>query len=298
MKTLPIIEQHFHGAYGVDFNRAGVKEIVNLSNKLRDDGIAGFFPTLVTDTVENTTRQIAVIKEASKECKGILGIHLEGIFLNPLRNGIHNIEHFLELTVENYKKIEDEFIKIVTLAPELDKGLITYLKNKGIKVQAGHCSGWSEKEGLIDGATHIFNAMSEVSHKGPSTTLEALIDDSVYTEVIADGVHVNDKALKLLFKTKPEDKIILVSDSLPITYSDITKTTFADSEIFYDGKKATSAIGTLAGSTKLLPEIIKILGQKGMFKPKYIENVYKYHSIEPKGELEWDENFNITKKLF
>ena len=298
MKTLPIIEQHFHGAYGVDFNKAGVREIVDLSYKLRENGIIGFFPTLVTDTIENTQKQISVIKKASEEYKGILGIHLEGMFLNPIRNGIHNIEHFLELTVENYKKIEDEFIKIVTLAPELDKGLIAYLRNKGIKVQAGHCSGWSEKEGQIDGVTHIFNAMSEVSHRGTSTALEALIDDNVYTEIIADGVHVSDKALKLLFKTKPEDKIILISDALPITYSNITKTTFADSEIFYDGEKATSAIGTLAGSTKLLPEIIKILGKKGMFKPKYIENIYNYHSIKPEGEIEWDENFNIVKKSF
>ena len=107
MKTLPIIEQHFHGAYGVDFNRSGVKEIIGLSHKLRNDGIVGFFPTLVTDSVENTKKQINVIKEASKECKGILGIHLEGIFLNPLKKGIHNVEHFMALTIENYKKLED-----------------------------------------------------------------------------------------------------------------------------------------------------------------------------------------------
>ena len=61
MKTLPIIEQHFHGAYGVDFNKAGINDIINLSQKLRNDGIIGFFPTLVTDTLENTKRQISVI---------------------------------------------------------------------------------------------------------------------------------------------------------------------------------------------------------------------------------------------
>ena len=298
MKTLPIIEQHFHGAYGVDFNKASVNEIKMLSHKLRDDGIIGFFPTLVTDSVENTKKQIDVIKKASKECSGILGIHLEGIFLNPIKKGIHNVEHFMELTVENYKKLEDEFIKIVTLAPELDEGLISYLKNKHVKVQAGHCTGWAYGNKKPDGTTHMFNAMSGINHKEPSTALSAIIDDEVFTEVIADGIHVQDDALKLLFKTKPEDKILLVSDALPITHSKEKEAIFADALIFFDGKEARSGSGTLAGSTKLLPDIIKILGKKNMFNPKYIENSYKYHSLEPKGELVWDEDFNIVEKNF
>lgn len=297
MRTLPIIEQHFHGAYGVDFNKAGVNDIIKLSKKLYDIGIDGFFPTLVTDSVENTKRQIKVIKEASKGCDGILGIHLEGIFINPLKKGIHNIEHFLSLTVENYKRLEDEFIKIVTLAPELDEGLISYLKKSGVKVQAGHCTGWKYDDLRPDGATHMFNAMSGVTHRGESTAMSALLDDEVYTEVIADGIHVSDDALKLLFRTKPESKVILVSDSLPITYSDEKEAVFADSKIYYDGRKATSENGTLAGSTKLLPEIIKILCKKNMFNPKYIENSYKYHGLKPQGELIWDEDFNIIGRV-
>ena len=298
MKTLPIIEQHFHGAYGVDFNKAGVNDIIELAYKLRQIGIFGFFPTLVTDSIENTTRQIGLIKEASTKCEGILGIHLEGIFLNPEKKGIHNEKHFLPLTVDNYKKIEDDFIKIVTLAPELDKGLISYLKEKGVKVQAGHCTGFLNGDKKPDGSTHTFNAMSGISHRGTSTALSALIDDDVYTEVIADGIHVSDDALKLLFKTKPQDKILLVSDSLPITYSDLKETTFADSKIYYDGNKATSADGTIAGSTKLLPEIIKILANKNMFNPKYLENTYTYHGIEPKGELIWDDDWNIIEAKY
>lgn len=295
MITLPIIEQHFHGAYGVDFNKSGVDEIVNLSKKLKQNGIGGFFPTLVTDTVENTKRQIGIIKEASTKCDGILGIHLEGIFLNPLKKGIHNIEHFLALTQENYKKLEDDFIKIVTLAPELDNGLIKYLKAQGIKVQAGHCVGWTSGDLKPHGATHMYNAMAGISHKTESTALSAILDDEVYTEIIADGVHVNDNALNLLFRTKPKDKILLVSDSLPITHSDIKETIFADSKIYYDGRKARAIDGTIAGSTNLLTDIIKRLGKKNMFDPKYIENSYIYHNIEPKGELIWDNEFNIVE---
>lgn len=289
MKTKLIVEQHFHGAYGVDFNKASVNEIVNLAEKLRKIGIGKFFPTLVTDSVENTKRQISVIKEAAKKTKSIMGIHLEGIFINPEKKGIHNPEHFLPLTVDNYRLLEDDFIKIVTLAPELDEGLIDYLREKNIKVQAGHCVGF----GNVNGATHTFNAMSGITHRGTSTALSALISDNVYAEIIADGIHVSDDALKLFFKAKPEDKVILISDALPITYSNLRETIFADSKIYYDGNKATSKDGTIAGSTKLLPEIIKILRQKNLFNPEFITNPYKYHNIEPKGYIEWDDEFNI-----
>lgn len=290
MKTPLIIEQHMHGAFGVDFNKANVDEIVEVAYKLRKIGIGGFFPTLVTDSAENIKRQIGIIKEAAKKTNSILGIHLEGIFINAQKKGIHNPEHFLALTVENYQKIEDDFIKIVTLAPELDEGLISYLKAKGVKIQAGHCVGWGE----VDGATHTFNAMSGVTHRGSSTALSAMIEDRVYAEIIADGLHVSDEALKLFFRAKPANRVILISDALPITYSDQKEAIFADSKIFYDGKKATSADGTIAGSTKLLPEIIKILGQKGLFNPQFLQNVYDYHNIEPMGEIEWNEDFEIV----
>lgn len=272
-----ILEQHIHGAFGVDFNTAGVDEILFLTKKLSERGIVAFFPTLVTDSIENIKHQISVIKEAAKKSHRILGIHLEGIFINPEKKGIHNPEHFMPLTVDNYKLIEDDFIKIVTLAPELDEGLIEYLHTKGIKVQAGHCTGWGD----VDGVTHTFNTMPGITHRNSSTTLSALVEDKVYTEIIADGVHVNDDALKLLFKSKPDDKVILISDALPITASDLKETCFADSKIYYDGKKATSANGTIAGSTMLLDEIIERLKRIGLFKQEYINNAWIYHGLNP-----------------
>ena len=141
------------------------------------------------------------------------------------------------------------------------------------------------------GATHLFNAMTAVTHRGKSTALSALIDDNIYTEIIADGVHVSDEALKLVFKTKPEDKVILISDCLPITKSNLKETIFADEKVYYDGIKATSKEGTLAGSTTLLPDIIKRLHSAGLFNPKYIENTYKYHNVDLKGYIEWDDNY-------
>jgi N-acetylglucosamine-6-phosphate deacetylase len=296
-KSKLIIEQHFHGAYGVDFANCTEKEVLDLSEKLLFNGIGGFFPTLATDTVENIKKQINIFKSAAKKqstnSAKILGVHLEGIFLNPEKKGIHDESQFLELTIENFKKIEDDFIKIVTLAPELDKGfeLIKYLKSKNIKVQAGHCTGGNLNE--CDGVTHLFNAMSPITHRNSSTSLSALINDNLYTEIIADGVHLSNDIINLTLKSKPTDKILLISDCLPITNSDKKEMEFCGKTIFYDGKKATDKNGTLAGSTTLLDKIIKRLLNMKIEAFKFIDNSYKYHQIDIDGCIMWNDKNEI-----
>lgn len=295
MKTKLLIEQHIHGCFGINFNTASVDEIILLTKKIFEYGIGGIFPTIVTDSIENTKRAIENIKEASMKQKSgmakILGIHLEGIFLNPVKRGIHNRHHFLPLTEDNFRLIEDDFIKIVTLAPELDETLINYLTYKDIKIQAGHCIGGNLAH--CSGVTHLFNAMSGITHRGNSTALSALINDNIYTEIIADGIHISDEALKLAFKAKPKEKIILISDCLPITKSDVKEMTFSDEKVYYDGIKATSKEGTLAGSTALLPDIIKRLANINLFDPQFINNPYNYHNIDIQGYIEWDDEWNI-----
>jgi N-acetylglucosamine-6-phosphate deacetylase len=300
LQTKLLIEQHFHGAFGIDFNTATVDDVLFLAKEIKKYGIGGIFPTIVTDNIENTRRAINTIKKASEtqtdDMAKIFGVHLEGIFLNPEKKGIHNPEWFLQPTVENYKLIEDDFIKILTLAPEFaTTDLMNYLSNKNIKIQAGHCTGGNLTG--CNGVTHLFNAMSGISHRANSTALSALINDEIYAEIIADGVHVFDDALKLLFKTKPIDKIILISDCLPCTKSNITEFSFAGEKVFYDGEKATSKEGTLAGSTTLLPDIIKRLSTNLPTKAlqTLITNPYNYHAIDVKGSVEWDENWNIVQ---
>ena len=104
-KTPLIIEQHMHGAFGIDFNKADTDEIIQVADKLFAIGIGGFFPTLVTDSVENTKRQIGIIKEAASRCSGILGIHLEGIFINSAKKGLIVSQKYLEEI--NYGYTED-----------------------------------------------------------------------------------------------------------------------------------------------------------------------------------------------
>lgn len=333
-KSNLLIEQHFHGAYGVDFSTCEAKDVLFLAKKLLEHGIGGFYPTLVTDSVENIKRQIKRIKSARKEqlenptpeMAEILGIHLEGIFINPDKKGIHNEKHFLKPTIENYKIIEDDLIKIVTLAPELDENceLRNYLTLKGVKVQAGHCTSGDLTK--CHGVTHLFNAMSGINHREKSTSLSALINDNIYTEIIADSIHLSDDIIELVFKSKPQDKVILVSDSLPFAGKKLPpdssplegegevldelanrrnsgegyiKTNFAGSTIYYDGKKATSKDGTIAGSTAVLNEIIKRLTSKNSDNfEKYVkmasDNLYKYHEVSLNGCIYWDEDFDIV----
>lgn len=288
MKTRPLIEQHFHGCFGIDFNTASVEDVLYLAKEIRKYGIGGIFPTLVTDSIENIKRQTKIIKTAAErqtpDMAKILGVHLEGIFLNPLKSGIHDEKYFLPLTAQNFGLVEDDFIKIVTLAPELMS-----MRPRWVKIQAGHCV--SGDLSACDGVTHMFNAMAGISHKEPSTALSAMVNDEIYTEIIADGVHVSDDALKLLFKSKPADKILLVSDSLPIAKSGLKEMEFAGRKIYADGRAKD---GTLAGSVQVLPDIIKSLNEKGLFNPKFIENPYNYHKIAIPGQIEWDEEFNLV----
>lgn len=297
-----LVEQHIHGAFGVNLSNAEADEILVLSEKLLEHGIGGYFPTLVTDSVQNIKTQIAQIKIAkSKQTDNmaqIFGIHLEGIFINQATKGIHNPAYFLDATIENYKKVEDPLIKIVTLAPELDKNseLQKYLKSKGIKVQAGHCVGFNLEN--CDGVSHMFNAMSGISHRGKSTALTALISDNLYTEIIADGVHLSEDIISLALKAKPSDKVVLVSDALPIAQSELAEMEFCDVPIYNQHGKAVSKEGTIAGSTMLLDECIKRLCQKYPFE-KIIkmasDNLYTYHNLDIKGSIKWDDEFNIIE---
>lgn len=305
-KSNLLVEQHFHGGFGVDFSVCESDDILILAKKLLKHGIGGFFPTLVTDSVDNIKRQMQRIKQAkanqTDEMAEILGIHLEGIFINPEKKGIHDEKLFLVPSVENYKLIENadggDLIKIVTLSPELDENadLCRYLKLKGVKVQAGHCTGADLDK--CNGVTHLFNAMNGINHREKSTALSALINDKLYTEVIADGIHLNDDIINLIFKVKPENKIILVSDSLPLAGSDLKEIEFAGEKIFYDGVKATSNNGTIAGSTAILDDIVRRLALK---KPTDFDkivkmasdNLYEYHDFKLDGSVYWDENFNI-----
>lgn len=284
MDKLFFIDNHTHGAFGINFNYASYDEIKYGLSELFKRGILGICPTLVGDNNENIMKQLKLFKKIKEEQllnpkqeAFILGVHLEGTFLSPEKPGIQDSKVFLKPNVENFKKIADnleDIIKIVTIAPEIDEGLIDYLNSKGIRPQAGHTVGDNIKG--CKATTHHFNAMPSIHHRNPSIALSGLLNDDIYIEVIADLVHLSQDILNLIFKIKPKNRILLISDSLPCAHS--------ENDIIFCNKKINSRglddNGTLAGSNKTLDEICLNLIEKNILKPDDIEQMAFYNNIE------------------
>lgn len=283
-----LIDNHTHGAFGVNFNEANYDDIKYVLRKLYEKNIRGICPTLVGDYDENLQRQFELFKKIKSEQLNsinsealILGLHLEGTFLSPNKLGIQSKNFIKKLNVENFKnlvKSYEEIIKIVTIAPEYDEGLIDYLISKNIKPQAGHSTSNQTKN--CTALTHIFNAMPQIHHRNATITLEGLIKDEIYCEIIADLIHNSEDILKLFFKIKPKDKVLLISDSLPSSNhnQDII---FCGKKINKDGKDEN---GTLAGSNMTLDEICsnliekKILTQEDIYQMGF-KNQIKYLNL-------------------
>ena len=299
IETNALIEEHIHGGFGFDFLSCSAEEIVEFAKRITGYGVWGFFPTLATDTIERLKHQISEIKRAKsmipENAADILGIHLEACFLNPEKKGIHDEKQLLAPSIENYKLIEDDFIKIVTLAPELDENfaLCKYLSSRGVKVSAGHCTG--SDLSAVSQVTHLFNAMGTFNHKTPSTAVSALADDRIATEIIADFRHVLPDVVKLVFKIKPQDKIILVSDALPIAHSELESIQFCGKTVFLKDNKAVDANGTMAGSTMFVSDIIKQLVRNGFCDLKTAVKMASTNIMPVEKKIYWDENLNIVK---
>ncbi len=272
---MKLIDIHTHGGFGINFNAASVEDIHLYAAKIKSRGIVAFCPTLATDSVENLKKQIEIINEAknkqSKDEAKILGIHLEALFLNPEKCGIHNSDFFLPPTIENFKKLglgALEGVKIVTLAPELDEGLIEYLNSKNILVHAGHTN--AENMYGTKATTHHFNAMPELHHRKDSITLAAINDESAYCEIIGDLTHVCFDMLQLFFRAKNKDKIILISDNLPLAGFEGDSVEFCAKTIYKDGKDEK---GSIAGSVMFLDDIAKLLVEKNLLSEKEVQKM-------------------------
>ncbi len=269
------IDLQINGGLGLAFPDLEVKDIDKLKEicqYLWQQGIDGFLPTIVTTPVEKVRRSLSVIAEVIKGNKSpteaeIIGVHLEGPFLNYEKRGAHPEKYLLPLTLENIKQVLGEYIKIVkiiTLAPELEPTgeVINYLKSLGITISLGHslATATQAKEAFRSGAsmvTHAFNAMPSLHHREPGLLGEAIVNPDVYCGLIADGNHVCPRMMKiLLLASNYEHGVFLVSDALaPIGLPDGI---YPWDERKIEVKNGTARLkdGTLAGTT--LPLLIGV----------------------------------------
>ena len=223
------LDLHTHGLMGRDSRSTNPDEYLLLAASYKSAGTDAFLPTLFPAPIDVMRSQMKAIRTAMEEGgKGgfasILGVHLEGPFVNPAKCGALGKGNFLQPDIDSLLRLVEGFedlIKIITIAPELPGALALIEKaaSLGIRVNMGHSAATFEeaKAGRAAGATgvtHLFNAMSGMHHREPGLAGYALSDDGLYVEIIADFAHVHPEMVRLVLRSKPSSRIILVSDSL------------------------------------------------------------------------------------
>lgn len=229
------VDLQINGALGLAFTDLQPDDVVKLQeicDLLWFQGVDAFLPTLVTTSVENIRRSLSVIAQFmhkqssySHRTAQILGVHLEGPFLNPQKRGAHPAEYILPLTIEQIKRVLGDYadiVKVITLAPELDptKEAISYLSSLGITVSLGHTLATANlaERAFEAGATmvtHAFNAMPPLHHREPGLLGVALVYPGVKCGLIADGQHICPTMIQLLLRAADYSLgLFLVSDAL------------------------------------------------------------------------------------
>ncbi|MEJ2745497.1 MAG: N-acetylglucosamine-6-phosphate deacetylase, partial [bacterium] len=196
------IDLHVHGAAGGDFLDAGPGTVGKIASAHARYGTTSLLATLCTAPLESIKKGIACIREAIDAGSGnILGIHMEGPYLNPMRHGAHSSEYLRKPCRDELDSLLDYAggcVKMVTLAPEIEGGLdlVEHLKGKAIIPAIGHSNASVEEAGKafaagVCYATHLFNGMSGMHHRSPGLAAAVLIDERVTAELIVDGVHLH-----------------------------------------------------------------------------------------------------------
>ena len=246
---MKIIDIHTHGIGGYDTKTTNEEHLLKIAEIHGSSGVSEIIPTIYPDTIKVMRENVASVKKAMEKQKNlsnpplppfskggrgginypsrIIGVHLEGPFLNPEKCGALNAMTFIEPTEYNLKELIEGFedmVKIMTIAPEIDGAtrLIRKISEMGIIVSMGHSdASYAEAEaGFKAGAkgiTHLFNAMRGFHHREPGIAGFGLLNQNIYVEVIADAYHLHPATLELIFKVKNSDRIIIVSDSVKET---------------------------------------------------------------------------------
>lgn len=273
------IDLQINGALGLafpDLAPTDLPKLEQICDFLWQQGVDGFLPTIVTTSVEKTQRSLATIAQfmatqdktnTADNTAKILGVHLEGPFLNYQKRGAHPEQYLLPLTIENIQRVLGDYsqiVKVITLAPELDSSnqAITYLRDQNMIVSLGHSQATAtEAEAAFDqGAsmvTHAFNAMPSLHHRQPGLLGAAIVNPDVYCGLIADGNHVCPMMLEIILKASNyEQGVFLVSDALaPIGLAEGVYP-WDEREITVTQGTARLADGTLSGTT--LPLLIGV----------------------------------------
>src|SRR6187399_87351 len=219
------IDTQVNGGGGVLFNDdPSVESIAAIGRAHRRFGTTGFLPTLISDDLDVVARAIDAVRDAiAGGVPGVLGIHIEGPFLNEERRGVHDASKLRELDAGAVKLLTRPHggVTMVTLAPErTTPAFIRQLSDAGVIVSAGHTNATFDQlqpafAAGLRGFTHLFNAMSPLGSREPGAVGAALANENSWCGLIVDGHHVHPEVMKLALRAKRHERFMLVSDAMP-----------------------------------------------------------------------------------
>ena len=264
------IDKHIHGANNSDSMYPTEEDILNIAKTVAKEGVTGFLATTMTQSVENIKKALSninsYIQKKVEEGAEVLGIHLEGPFINKQYKGAQPEEYILDCDVELFKEFEKASgnnIKQVTLAFEQNgEELTKYLVSKNIVVSLGHTNATAKQvlEAAKLGATsltHSFNAMKPLHHREAGTIGGALLADNMYLEIITDLIHVSSEAIQILYRIKGKDKLVVVTDAMEAKHLPDGKYQLGGQDVFVKNNEARLESGALAGSVLKMNEAIR-----------------------------------------
>jgi N-acetylglucosamine-6-phosphate deacetylase len=221
------IDLHVHGIGGYCTMEARPESIQKMRQALAAHGVTSFTPTLESAPIDVLKKSIeAIISVEKKDVFGakVIGINLEGPFLNPEKAGAMKAEYLKPPNIEEFEELNrssQNKVKLITVAPELPKGIefIKYASSLGVTVSLGHSNATYMEtiEAINAGAshvTHLFNAMRSFHHREPGIVGAVLENPNVKVELICDLVHLHPSVIKLVYNVKPIDSIVTVTDSI------------------------------------------------------------------------------------
>ena len=262
------IDLQVNGGGGVLFNDAPtVDSLRTIAAAHARFGTTGFLPTLISDDDDVMRAAVDAVRRARRErVPGVLGLHLEGPYLNPARHGAHD--------ASKLRKIDDEAIELltslgrgavtlVTLAPEMvSTDVIEQLCAEGVIVFAGHSEADYEQcrqavDAGLSGFTHLFNAMPPMMGRAPGIVGAALDLDGAVFSVIADGHHVHPASLRVALTAKARSQVLLVSDAMPTVGSLLTEFRLGGERVELKNGVLRNQRGSLAGSHLNMLEAVR-----------------------------------------
>nr|WP_106779572.1 N-acetylglucosamine-6-phosphate deacetylase [Lysinibacillus timonensis] len=263
------IDSHIHGASGYDVMDATEEALNEIASSLPKEGVTSFLATTMTQAPENIEKALMNAAEYinKPQYAEMLGIHLEGPFINKVKAGAQPKQYIVKpniLQFQRWQKLAKEKIKTITLAPELDPDgtFINYLLNERINVSAGHTDASfnqikSAVEHGVRQLTHLCNAMNGIHHRDIGAVGAAFLLHDLRSELIADGIHVSSDMLQIIYNNIGSERIILITDAMRAKGLGPGEYDLGGQIVKVTNNRAKLEDGTLAGSILCMQDAAK-----------------------------------------